>query len=132
MNHWRHIFWAGFLVALSIHGQTPVPTGQAPISVGYQKKIEVSIPGSTAAYSLDSNIVEVTGSNGLVEILGKAPGNTSVVVITSAGVQTLAVVVPMPPPNYPPGFVPSREGGVAEEGRYEVRYTSDPAQVTNS
>src|ERR1700730_9033831 len=130
MNLWRHILWVGFLMAVSIQGQAPA--GQAPITVGYQKKIEVPIAGSTAAYSLNSNIVEVTGSSGYVEILGKAPGATNIVVITSAGVQTLAVVVPQPPPNYPPGFVPPREGGVAEDGRYEVRYTSDPAQVINS
>jgi hypothetical protein len=123
-RHWR-ILWIGLLMAVSLHGQ-------APITVGYQKKIEVSIAGSTAAYSLDSNIAEVSASNGLVEILGKGPGSTNIVVITSAGVQTLAVVVPQPPPSYPPGFVPPREGGVAEDGRYEVRYTSDPAQVTNS
>jgi hypothetical protein len=134
MNHRRHIVWVGCLiaagVAIGVQGQTPA--GQAPIIVGYQKKIEVPIAGSTAAYSLNSNVVEVTGSNGLVEILGKAPGSTNIVVITSAGVQTLAVAVPQPPPNYPPGFMPPREGGVAEDGRYEVRYTSDPAQVTNS
>jgi hypothetical protein len=143
MNHGRRILWLGFLVAISavsavsIEGQTPIQgqatnQGQSPIIVGYQKTLEVPIAGSTAAYSLNSNIAEVSASNGFVEIMGKSPGTTNVIVITSVGVQTLVVVVPQPPPNYPPGFVPPREGGVAEEGRYEVRYTSDPAQVTNS
>src|SRR5258708_33143039 len=137
MNRWRRIVWLGFLAAVSIsihgqiQGQAPMQ-GQSPIIVGYQKKIEVSVTGSTAAYSLNSTVAEASASNGLVEIMGKSPGTTSVVVITSAGVQTLAVLVPQPPPNYPPGFVPPREGGVSEEGRYEVRYNSDPAQVTNS
>jgi hypothetical protein len=131
MKHGRRILWLGFLMAVSIQGQVTLP-GQSPIIVGYQKKVEVPIAGSTAAYSLDSNIAEVTAANGLVEILGKTPGTTNVVVVTPAGIQNLAVLVPQPPPNYPPGFVPPREGGVAEEGRYEVRYNSDPAQVTNS
>ncbi|HEV2964383.1 MAG TPA: carboxypeptidase regulatory-like domain-containing protein [Candidatus Angelobacter sp.] len=131
MNHWRRFLWLGLLIAASTQGQVVLP-GQSPIIVGYQKKVEVHITGSTAAYSLNSNIADVMASNGLIEIMGKSPGTTNVVVVTSAGVQTLAVVVPQPPPNYPPGFIPPREGGVAEEGRYEVNYNSDPAQIINS
>jgi hypothetical protein len=130
MNH-RRILWLGLLLAASIQAQVALP-GQSPIIVGYQKKVEVPIAGSTAAYSLNSNIADVMASNGLVEIVGKGPGTTNIVVVTAAGVQNLAVVVPQPPPSYPPGFIPPREGGVAEEGRYEASYTSDPAQVINS
>src|ERR1700731_2298402 len=94
MNHGRRILWLGFLVAISavsavsIEGQTPIQgqatnQGQSPIIVGYQKTLEVPIAGSTAAYSLNSNIAEVTASNGFVEIMGKSPGTTNVVVITS-------------------------------------------------
>lgn len=106
---------------------------QSSISVGYQKRIEVSVPGATAAYSLDSSVAEATVSNGIVEIAGTGPGDTNVMVVTATGVQTLAVVVPQPPPSYPPGFVPpSSEGGTGERGAYEVRYSSNPEQITNS
>src|SRR5215813_12788316 len=86
-----------------------------PFSVGFQKRIEVPIAGATAAYSLDSTIAEAAAANGIVEIAGRGPGSTTIVVVTSAGVQTLSVVVPQPPPSYPPGFVPPlSEGSVGE------------------
>ena len=58
------------------------PGVDAPLSVGYQKRIQLPVAGATAAYSLDSNIAEASAANGMVEILGKAPGSTNVVVVT--------------------------------------------------
>ena len=104
----------------------------APLSVGYQKRIQLPVAGATAAYSLDSNIVEASAASGIVEVLGKAPGSTNIVVVTAAGVQTLAVTVPMPPPVLPPGFEPPERASSGETGTYEFRYNSDPAQITNS
>ena len=66
---------------------------QSPLLVGYQKSIQVSVPGATAAYSLDSTIAEAGAANGVVEIQGRAPGATNIIVVTSAGTQVLAVVV---------------------------------------
>jgi hypothetical protein len=106
--------------------------GQAPLSVGYQKRISLPVAGATAAYSLDANVAEATAANGVVEIVGKAPGSTSIVVVTAAGVQTLAVTVPMPPPVLPPGFEPPERPDSGETGAYEFRYNSDPSQITNS
>jgi hypothetical protein len=106
--------------------------GQAPFSVGYQKRAQISVTGATAAYSLDSNIAEASAANGVVEVLGKAPGSTNIVIVTPAGVQSLAVTVPMPPPVLPPGFEPPGRTGAGETGTYEVRYNSDPGQITNS
>ena len=104
-----------------------------PFSVGFHKRIEVPIAGATAAYSLDSTIAEAAAANGIVEIAGTGPGSTTIVVVTSAGVQTLSVVVPQPAPSYPPGFVPPlSEGSVGERGSYEVRYNSNPGQLTNA
>ena len=104
----------------------------APLSVGYQKRISFSVAGATAAYSLDAGIADATASNGVVEIAGKAPGSTSIVIVTPAGVQTLAVTVPVPPPVLPPGFEPPERAGSGEVGTYEFRYNSDPGQITNS
>ena len=106
--------------------------GQAPLSVGYQKRIQLPVTGATAAYSLDSNIVEAAAANGIVEIVGKAPGAANIVIVTPAGVQNLAVVVPQPPPILPPGFELTGHEGSGENGTYEFRYNSDPGQITNS
>jgi hypothetical protein len=108
------------------------PGVDAPLAVSYQKRIQLAVAGATAAYSLDSNIAEATATNGMVEIFGKAPGATNVVVVTAAGVQTLAVTVPVPPLVLPPGFEPPERQGSAENGTYEFRYNSDPSQITNS
>src|SRR5579859_1964629 len=116
-----------FCVAICIAAQ-----GEAPLSVGYQKRIQLPVAGATAAYSLDSSVVETSVANGVVEILGKAPGSTNIVVVTPAGVQTVAVTVPVPPPVVPPGFEPPEHLNAAETGNYEFRYNSDPSQITNS
>jgi hypothetical protein len=106
---------------------------QAPLSVGYQKTVQIAVPGATAAYSLDSSIVEASASAGTVEIAGKQPGTTNIIIVTSAGVQSLPVVVPAPRPALPPGFEPAvKEGHAAEQGSYEIRYNSNPGQITNS
>lgn len=105
---------------------------QAPLSVSYQKSAQVLITGATAAYSLDASIVEASAANGVVEITGKAPGTTSVVVVTAAGVQTISVTVPAPKPVLPPGFDAPHNEAMGESGNYEVRYNSDPRQISNA
>src|SRR5712671_2248838 len=95
--------------------------GQAPLSVGYQKRIQLPVTGATAAYSLDSNVVEASAVNGVVEIVGKAPGTVNIVIVTPAGVQSLAVTVPVPPPVLQPGFDPPGHEGSGESGTYEFR-----------
>jgi hypothetical protein len=106
--------------------------GQSPLTVAYQKTLHLPVAGATAAYSLDSNIADATAANGVVEIVGKAPGSTNIVVVTAAGAQTLAVTVPVPPTILPPGFEPPERQGSGETGTYEFRYNSDPNQITNS
>jgi hypothetical protein len=100
--------------------------------VAYQKTLQLPVAGATAAYSLDPNIADATASNGVLEVVGKAPGSTNIIVVTSAGAQTLTVTVPVPPPILPPGFEPPERQGTGESGTYEFRYNSDPNQVTNS
>lgn len=136
---WSLLFlWAA--AAFAVQGQAPASPehitsasgANAPLSVGYQKTVNLPVAGATAAYSLDSTIVEASATNGLVEITGKGPGSASIVVVTAAGVQTLAVTVPVPPPVLPPGFEPPENRNAAEVGTYEFRYNSDPSQITNS
>ena len=106
--------------------------GQAPLSVGYQKQVQIPVSGATAAYSLDSSIAEASASKGVVEIMGKSPGATNIVIVTQAGAQALAVVVPAPPPVLAPDFEPPERAQFGESGSYEFRYNSDPGQITNS
>jgi hypothetical protein len=122
-------FWS---VALLWTACAIAAQGQSPLTVGYQKTLQLPIAGATAAYSLDSNIADATANNGLVEVVGKAPGTTNIVVVTPAGAQTIAVFIPTPPPVLPPGFEPPERLGSGETGTYEFRYNSDPSQVTNS
>src|SRR5215510_10756200 len=93
--------------------------GEAPVSVGYQKTVEFSAAGATAAYSLDANVLEASAANGVVTMTGKGPGTTNVVVVTAAGVRTVNVIVPVPPPSLPPGFEPPEHQNAAEVGTYE-------------
>lgn len=126
---------------IAAQGQSPGPPERAAfarsgaessLSVGYQKTVQLPVAGATAAYSLDSGIADATASNGVVEIVGKAPGSANIVIVTPAGAQTLAVIVPTPPPVLPPGFDPPEHQGTGENGTYEFRYNSDPSQITNS
>lgn len=109
-----------------------VTEGQAPLSVGYQKHAEIALTGATAAYSLDPSIADASAENGLVQITGKSPGATNVVIVTQSGVRTLTVNVPVPPPVLPPGFEGASRSEAGETGIYEFRYNSDPGQITNS
>ena len=105
--------------------------GQSTLTVGYQKRVEIALSGATAAYTLDSNIAEATAANGMVQVIGKLPGTTNVVIVTQGGVQTLSVTVSAPVSVLPQGFDPPHpENG--ESGTYEFRYNSDPGQITNS
>jgi hypothetical protein len=134
---WSLVLLAAAFVAAA-QGQAPDRTvlarsgTESPLSVPYQKTLQLPVAGATAAYSLDSNIVDATAANGVVEIVGKGPGSANIVIVTPAGAQTLAVTVPVPPPILPPGFEPPEGQGTGENGTYEFRYNSDPSQITNS
>ena len=79
--------------------------GQSIITVPYQKSTTFPIAGATAAYSLDSNIAEATVAGEVIEIYGKSPGTTHVIVVTSGGVQSFSISVPQPPPILPANFI---------------------------
>jgi hypothetical protein len=98
-----------------------VTQGQAPLSVGYQKHVEIAITGATAAYSLNPEIADAASENGLGQIIGASPGTTNVVIVTQSGIQTIAVHVPVPPPVVLPGFESQDSGAAGESGVYELR-----------
>jgi hypothetical protein len=128
LRAWRWWTLAGSCLILAVAARA-----QAPLTVGFQKRIQITVSGATAAYSLDSIVAEASASDGVVEVLGKSPGTTNIVIVTPAGVQTQVIVVSAPVPVLPPGFdAPRREGAAGESGTYEFRYNSDPGQITNS
>jgi len=102
-------------------------------TVEIQKTISISIPGATAAYSLDSSIVEASGAGGVVQLHGISPGSATVIVVEPIG--TISITVTVPQPRNPHG----RRGGPtgtgfadsSESGSYEARYSSDPREFTN-
>src|SRR5215813_3910472 len=104
---------------------------QSIITVPYQKSTTFPVAGATASYSLDSAVAEATVTTEVVEVYGKSPGTTHVIVVTSGGVQSFSISVPQPPPLLPPGFL-AQQSENGESGSYEFRCTSDPRQVTNS
>jgi hypothetical protein len=104
----------------------------ATYTVGFQKTISVAVVGATAAYTVDPEIAEASASQGVVSVTGKNPGTTHLIVVTTGEVQTLEVVVPMPPPEHPKGWVtPEGDGLSNETGSFETRYSSLPEQLTN-
>jgi hypothetical protein len=122
----RRLQVALFCVLCNIAG-----LGQSIINVPYQKSTTFPVAGATAAYSLDSTIAETTVSGEVIEVYGKSPGTTHVIVVTSGGVQSFSVSVPQPPPMLPPELI-AQQSENGESGSYEFRYTSDPRQITNS
>jgi cell division septation protein DedD len=83
------------------------------------------VPGATAAFALDPSRVSASARDGVVTLVGRAPGATSVVVIVGDRTESFQVLVEDPPTIYRPGAADARSIG-AESGHYELRYGSDP------
>jgi hypothetical protein len=116
---------------LLLVGMAHMPLTAQTVSVAYQQRIEIRIPGATAAYSLNSFYADASVVDGVVTIQGNNPGSTTIMVVTGVGLQSFRVSVPQPAAVYPPGFEPHRQGNNVEEGSYELRYDSNPSQLQN-
>ena len=110
-------------MALAIAGSDA--TAQ-PLELDYQQIATRAVPGATAAMSLDPSRVAASVHDGLVTLIGRAPGSTNVIVIAGDETITLRVLVREPPVNILAG-VRSGAAQDASTGHYEVRYGSDPA-----
>jgi hypothetical protein len=113
---------AGLIAALAIASSDA--TAQ-PITLQYQQVATRQIPGATAAVSLDPARVTASVLDGVVTLVGRAPGSTNVVVIAGDETITLRVDVGDPPVVVLPGM---RTSGAANgsSGYYEGRFGSDP------
>jgi hypothetical protein len=98
------------------------------LTLGYQQAATRRIPGATAALSLDPARVSASVEDGVVTLIGRAPGSTNVIVIAGEDTVTLRVLVGEPPAVVLPGM---RSSGSqrGSTGYYEGRYGSDPGIV---
>ena len=88
--------------------------------------------GVTAAYAMDPGIVLASAAPGGFNLTGKAPGETTVILVTEQGVRNINVTVPMP--TRPGHSVDEGFGdgsGTVEFGQYGLQYNSNPNQFTN-
>jgi len=95
------------------------------VTLEYEQVVTRVMPGATAALSLDASRVGASVHDGLVTLIGHAPGSTNVVVVCGDETITLRVDVGEPPVTVLPGMRTSngRSGG---SGYYEAGYGSDP------
>lgn len=95
------------------------------LTLDYQQVATRTIPGATAALSLDPSRVGASVQDGLVTLIGRGPGSTNVIVVAGDETVTLRVLVAEPPVIVLPGMrAGASSGGPA--GYYEARYGSDP------
>lgn len=101
--------------------QTPVFTVAAGSS------IVVPRPGVTAAYSIDPGTAEAEAVPGGFRLTGKTPGQTTVIVVTLAATQAVAVTVPLPPHAHIAGVRGAgSEDQTVEFGDEQIRYNNNP------
>lgn len=102
-------------------------------TVEVQKTSSIPMPGATAAYSLNPEIVEASATDGVVQLHGISSGTTTVIVVEPIGTVSITVTVPQQRNAngrrgalFGPGGFDS-----SESGSYEARYSSDPREFTN-
>jgi hypothetical protein len=122
------VYWR---LALFLCCAVPLGAQGTSVTVAYEKTLTFPVAGATAAFSLNSHYVEASAVDGVVTVIGKNPGSTNIVVITRSGTVTFEVIVPQPPPSYPPGFVKPQGGPADETASYEFRYSTGPSQQQN-
>lgn len=101
-----------------------------PVTIQFKHSLFFAEPGVTAAYSLDTDVAEAEAVPGGYRIVGRAPGQTNVVIVGIAGPHTVLVNVPMPHIHGRAGGS-SMPGQVMEYGQYQFFYNNNPNQITN-
>jgi cell division septation protein DedD len=117
------------LIAAVVAGSSEA-TAQ-PLTLAYQQVVTRPVPGATAAFALDPSLVGASAQDGVVTLVGRGPGSTSVIVIVGERTVTLGVVVKEPPLIVLPGL---RRDGIqgGRTGYYETRYGSNPGLLQGS
>jgi hypothetical protein len=86
---------AGLIVDLALTDSADAQEAgqQSVITLDPRQRQMLPISGATAAYSLDPGVADVVLQDGVPTIVAMAPGTTSVVIVTPAGMQYAPVVV---------------------------------------
>jgi hypothetical protein len=116
--------------ALAIAAIGEAITG-APVTVAVGKTTTLSVPGTTAAYSLNSSVAEASAENGLVHVRGIGGGSTGIVVVTATGTTTIIVSVPAQRASSS-SQAASSAAGVQQGGYVESSYNSNAGQVNTT
>src|ERR1051326_3802475 len=120
-SRWLAPFWVVTL-CFALQGQT--------YKVEAGKTITITVPGVTAAYSLDAACADAAAENGVVTVAGKFHGTTHVMAVTASGAQPLEIIVTDPPVKLPPGFRESfTSASGVENGYVDSRYDSTAGRV---
>ncbi|ACO33614.1 MAG TPA: hypothetical protein DGA22_05685 [Acidobacterium sp.] len=102
------------------------------ILVQYRHTRSFTEPGVTAVYSLNTDVADAQAVPGGYEIVGRAPGQANVVVVTITGVHTLLVTVPAPVSRRrQTSGLPSVPGQTVQYGQYQFLYNNNPDEITN-
>jgi carboxypeptidase family protein len=102
------------------------------LQLAYDQTIAVPAEGATAAYAIDANVAEAAIDGDTVRIHGRSAGATAVVIVTRSSVRTVRVTVSEPPLLLPSNFRRGLGGAAAQSGTAELRYISNPAEVSTT
>lgn len=100
----------------------------APITLAEGGTLTVSVPGATAAYSLNSSVADASGANGVVRIRALGGGSTSIIVVLASGTTSLTVDVPFPRGHLALLNAPATR--VRQSGSVESSYSSSAGQLS--
>lgn len=126
--------WAAAAPAQRLAGPPPQPaaSGTPAFLVEPGHTSFFAWAGVTSAYATDSGIAQAEAVPGGFQVSGKTPGETMVILVTTAGVRTVAVTVPAPPQ---PRAQRRTQGGSVEDqtveyGTFQTQYNNNPNQIS--
>ena len=128
MMRWRLSILLGAIFSISLHAQTADKTA---LVIEYQHKMFYAEPGVTAAYAIDPATAQATAVPGGFQIIGTAPGQTSVIVVGEHGAHSILVTVIAPSSSAQTAAGQSGPDETSNFGQYLISYNNNPNQVTN-
>jgi cell division septation protein DedD len=115
----RWLLGAALLVSFSAFAAETVQVGETTT---------IEVPGATAAYAIDTTLVDVTlGTNGVVQLTGRSAGSTQLIAITPSGTRSFLITIGASASAAAPQRPPS--GTFSHES---ARYVSQPKQIENT
>jgi hypothetical protein len=106
------------------------PAAAQPLTLEHQQTVTRTIPGATAAFSLDPLCASAAAKDGTITIVGRAPGSTHVIVIIGDRSEAILVIVRELATSVRLADAASA-ANPDEEASYETRFGSDPAILQN-